>query len=149
MRTRRGGASDTGTPRRGADTRRREPETAAYLARLRVRAEPGWWNRHTRVPQKHLPERACGFESRSRHPSGEVCSRNALAGSGCMLAGGPSPPGPPRSGTSPDERCRPGGPEGPPDLVTVHAVPARAPGPRHRTCAAGPSPLDLVTARAV
>ena len=69
MRTRRGGASDTGTPRRGADTRRREPETAAYLARLRVRAEPGWWNRHTRVPQKHLPERACGFESRSRHAS--------------------------------------------------------------------------------
>jgi hypothetical protein len=29
--------------------------------------EPGWWNRYTRMPQKHLPERACGFESRSRH----------------------------------------------------------------------------------
>lgn len=28
---------------------------------------PGWRNRHTRAPQKRLPERACGFESRSRH----------------------------------------------------------------------------------
>src|SRR6185437_7888176 len=43
-------------------------------------------------------------------------------------------------------RCRSGAP-GP--RHRVHAVPGRAPGPRHHTCAAGPSPLDLGTARAV
>jgi hypothetical protein len=30
---------------------------------------PEWWNRQTRMSQKHLPEKACGFESRFRHPS--------------------------------------------------------------------------------
>jgi hypothetical protein len=31
--------------------------------------KPGWRNRKTLAPQKRLPERACGFESRSRHPT--------------------------------------------------------------------------------
>jgi len=81
-----------------------------------------------------------------------VCSRNALAGSGCMLAGGPSPPGPPRSGMSPYVRCRSGGPA--PRTWSPY-VRCRSGGLRPRTsspyvrCRPGAGPPDLVTVRAV
>src|SRR5215207_4666987 len=95
MRTRRGGASDTGTPRRVADTRRREPENAAYLPPVRVgaydRARPPYPNRQRKRTQNpHSVGSTPTGGTPARRPS-ERLRR------GLHVDPGAEPPGPPRA----------------------------------------------------